>query len=166
MTISTVDIRQRLQDAIEAAGQDRAAERALLEQLMVGVQGPKGALVHDHVVGFGSEVTLEDLDAGAHDTHRLMTGEAMDLDAGHISTDSPLGMALLGRREGDVVEVETPRGMRRVRIVGVQTLPAFLDTLDGAPHAAPTRRATEALPSARTGARWRARREPHTGTYG
>ena len=166
MTISTIDIRQRLQDAIEAAGANRAADLALLEQLMVGVQGPKGALVHDDVVGFGSEVTLEDPDAGTPDTHRLMTGDAMDLDAGHISTDSPLGMALLGRSVGDVVEVQTPRGTRRVRIVGLQTLPAFLDTLGSAPNAGAALRATEAGTRAVTDTKWRAAREPRTGTYG
>lgn len=158
MTISTIDIRQRLQDAIAAADANRAADLALLEQLMVGVQGPNGALVHDDVVGFGSQVTIGDLDSGERTEHRLMTGEAMDLDAGHISTDSPLGMALLGRSVGDVVEVETPRGTRRLRVVGVLTLPAFLDTLGGPSRDGSARRAAKA--------KWRAPRSPRSGTYG
>lgn len=161
MTISTVDIRQRLQDAIEAAGANRAADLALLEQLMMGVSGPKGALVHDDVVGFGSEVTIEDLDTGARAEHRLMSGEAMDLDAGHISTDSPLGTALLGRNVGDVVEVETPRGTRRLRVLAVQTLPAYLDALGGTSRDGASAPATDG-----SGAKWRAPRGPRTGTYG
>jgi transcription elongation GreA/GreB family factor len=158
MNISTIDIRQRLNDAIETAGPVRAADRALLEQLMEGVSGPTGALVHQDVVGFGSEVTLEDLDTGERVTHRLMSADAMDLDAGHVSTESPIGRALLGRASGDVVEFATPRGTRRVRVVGVETLPAYLDTLGGPSRDGSSRRATDA--------RWRTPREPHTGTYG
>ncbi len=38
---------------------------------------------------------------------------------GGVSPDSPLGRALLGRAEGDEVDVEAPRGSWRARIVSV-----------------------------------------------
>ena len=39
---------------------------------------------------------------------------------GAISPDSPLGRALIGRREGDAVEVEAPRGTWTARIVSIR----------------------------------------------
>jgi transcription elongation factor GreA len=38
---------------------------------------------------------------------------------GRISSVSPVGAALLGKRAGDVVDVRTPRGSARYRIVGL-----------------------------------------------
>jgi transcription elongation GreA/GreB family factor len=161
MTISPTDIRQQLQNFLDQA---RAGEHAagegleLLERLMVGVAGPPAAPVHDDVVGFGSAVTIEDLETGDRVRHRLMTADAMDLDAGDVTTDSPLGMALLGRAPGDVVEFETPGGTRRVRIVEMETLPAFLGILDRASSPDGSRGAAERESTVS--------REPRTGTYG
>ncbi|HEY7356786.1 MAG TPA: GreA/GreB family elongation factor [Ktedonobacterales bacterium] len=41
-------------------------------------------------------------------------------DAKTLSTQSPIGAALLGRTQGDTVTVETPGGMRTIKIVAVQ----------------------------------------------
>ena len=157
MTISTADIRERLSEAIETGGPVRAADLALLERLMDGVSGPGAAFIRDDAVGFGSEVTLEDLDTRARVRHRLMTAETMDLDAGHITTDSPLGLALLGRTPGDVVEFETPLGVRRVRVVEIETLTAFLDRVRPASDGRHERTSRQAPNVAH---------EPRTGTYG
>ena len=145
MKTSIPELRQRLKNALLRA---RAMEVArgrnqpgspsprpelvrLLGLLMVGASGRGGASIHDDVAGYGSELQIEDVDTGDSFRHRLMSAEAMDLEAGHITIDSPLGAAMMGRRAGDVVEFETPRGSRRICIVHVETLPAFLDWLEG-----------------------------------
>jgi len=71
-------------------------------------------LAHDEV-GVGSQVEIED-DAGEKLTVEIssITG------AGSVSPESPLGRALLGRRAGDSVEVEAPRGSWTARIVSVR----------------------------------------------
>lgn len=63
------------------------------------------------VVTVGSKVELERED-----------GERMELEissVGGVSPESPVGQALLGRSEGDVIEVDAPRGAWRARIVSV-----------------------------------------------
>lgn len=58
---------------------------------------------------FGSRVTLED-EEGAVREYRLVGPDEADAKAGLLSVESPLARALLGKREGETVVVELPRG--------------------------------------------------------
>ncbi|GMV04603.1 MAG: hypothetical protein AMXMBFR53_08830 [Gemmatimonadota bacterium] len=87
--------------------------------------------------GYGSRVTVNDLDSGVEATYVLMSGSAMDLEAGHVSIDSPLGRSLSGRAEGALVEVVTPRGSARLRVVGVKTLFEFIEEVEACLGARP-----------------------------
>jgi transcription elongation GreA/GreB family factor len=63
----------------------------------------------------GSRVRVRDVD-GEEEYTVVKRGEA-DPAQGRISTESPVGRALLGRRPGDEVEVQTPGGVRVLTIV-------------------------------------------------
>ena len=63
------------------------------------------------VVGVGSKVEIEDEEG------EQLNFEISSVDG--VSPDSPVGRALLGRKVGDEVEVEAPRGAWRARIVSV-----------------------------------------------
>jgi transcription elongation factor GreB len=67
---------------------------------------------------FGAWVTVEAED-GEERTYRLVGPDEFDVPAGLISVDAPLGRALLGRKEGDVVTVQRPAGSVEVTIVEV-----------------------------------------------
>lgn len=69
-------------------------------------------------VYFGAQVTLEDED-GHKITHRIVGADELDFEAGHISVDSPLARALLGRGVDEEVAVETAQGRREYVIVAV-----------------------------------------------
>lgn len=73
-------------------------------------------------VGYGSQVRLEDLQSGEIVSYTVMNGDGLDLDAGEISIASPVAQALLGRKEGEVVEVATPQRTRRFRVLSTTTL--------------------------------------------
>lgn len=60
-------------------------------------------------IGLGSTVTILS-DDGERETWRLVSPEEADTRAGAISTDSPVGGALMGRKKGDKTTVETPGG--------------------------------------------------------
>ena len=47
---------------------------------------------------------------------------AIDFDKGHISVASPLGSALVNRKNGDKTEVRLPMGTRRLKVLEVKTL--------------------------------------------
>jgi len=63
----------------------------------------------DGKVGFGAWVVLQD-DDGERKCYRIVGPDEFDADRGHISTQSPVAKALLGKVVGDEVEVRRPRG--------------------------------------------------------
>jgi transcription elongation factor GreB len=70
-------------------------------------------------VFFGAWVTIEDEDE-ARFSYRIVGGDEIDLEKRHISVDSPVAKALLGRRVGDVVTVQRPKGPVEVTVVAVR----------------------------------------------
>ena len=72
-------------------------------------------------VGLGSRVLLKDLDTGRQNRYTIVSAtEAQPLE-GRISDVSPVGKAVVKRSTGQEVEVETPRGKLRYRIVRVSS---------------------------------------------
>jgi len=74
-------------------------------------------------VGFGTRLSVRNLDTGDKITYTITSGDFMDLDDGHISMASPLGQAFMGRSQGDEVAVQLPAGERRFEILDILTLP-------------------------------------------
>jgi transcription elongation factor GreA len=71
------------------------------------------------VVIFGTTVEVEDDDSGESHTYRIVGMEEIDVKAGLISYSSPMGSALLGKRKGDEVRFDTPKGSRTLTINAV-----------------------------------------------
>jgi transcription elongation factor GreA len=71
------------------------------------------------VVELGSSIVVKK--EGNKDEQRLMIvgSEEADLAAGKISYQSPLGSALLGKKKGDVAEVDTPKGAVNYKIISI-----------------------------------------------
>ena len=68
------------------------------------------------VVTMGSRVNVRDMVNGGLSTYTLCYPVEADLDAGRLSVLAPIGTALLGYREGDVVEWPVPGGVRVLKI--------------------------------------------------
>lgn len=83
---------------------------------MAGTEAPRDR------VGLGAKVTVQDLATGDHDTYLVVLPEMMDIDEGHISMASPLGLALRDRKVGEEVELRLPHGQRSLKILGVITV--------------------------------------------
>ncbi len=69
----------------------------------------------DGMVRLGSTVTVED--EFGKTTYTIVGPAEADAASGRISLESPVGKALIGREPGEEVEVDTPGGSRRVRIL-------------------------------------------------
>jgi len=78
-------------------------------------------------VGFGSQVTITDLEMGEDLTFTITAGDFIDLDAGQVSLASPIGRGLLGTKAGQEVTIALPRGERRYKVVRLETLPQQLE---------------------------------------
>ena len=73
-------------------------------------------------IAFGSRVVLYDLDREAEVKYKLVTSEEADVSKGLISTTSPIGRSLMGKRIGDTVTVTTPNGRREFEVRAMQTI--------------------------------------------
>ena len=73
-------------------------------------------------VGFGSSVTVLDLQKEEEITYQLVTSEEADVAQGRISTTSPIGRGLLGKKVGDTVKVQIPGGVREMEIIQLLTI--------------------------------------------
>ncbi len=71
------------------------------------------------VVGMGSTVRFNE-DGETEEAYRIVGSAEADPKAGSVSYESALGKALLGHKVGEEVEVKTPNGAYRVRIVGIE----------------------------------------------
>jgi transcription elongation factor GreA len=71
-------------------------------------------------VVFGAVVELEAQDDGSRVTYQVAGEDEADIRAGRISITSPIARALVGKSEGDVVDVSAPGGIRSYEIVAVR----------------------------------------------
>lgn len=82
-------------------------------------------------VGFGSRVTVQDLDSKQTETYALTLGEFIE--GGEdgadmpVSMASPLGKALVGGKVGQKVEIALPVGRRRLKITELETVHELAD---------------------------------------
>jgi transcription elongation factor GreA len=70
------------------------------------------------VVAMGSTVRFAE-DGESEETYRIVGPAEADPKAGRVSYESALGKAMIGHRVGEEVEIKTPNGSYRIRIVGV-----------------------------------------------
>ncbi|ADP18289.1 transcription elongation factor GreA [Achromobacter xylosoxidans A8] len=69
---------------------------------------------------FGATVDIEDLDSGDRVTYQIVGDVEADIKSNLISVSSPVARALIGKSEGDVVEVVAPAGVREYEVLGVR----------------------------------------------
>ena len=73
-------------------------------------------------IAFGSRVVLYDVDRDAEIEYKLVTSEEADVGKGLISTTSPIGRSLMGKKVGDTAKVATPNGSREFEVRSLQTI--------------------------------------------
>ncbi len=73
-------------------------------------------------VGLGSRVVVLDLNKDEELSYSLVTSEDADVSQGKISTSSPIGKGLLGKRVGDTVRIQIPDGTRELEILQLATI--------------------------------------------
>jgi transcription elongation factor GreA len=78
------------------------------------------ALPKNGKVVFGAVVELEDQDDSHRVTYQVVGEDEADIRAGRISITSPIARAVVGKSEGDVVDVTAPGGVHSYEIVAVR----------------------------------------------
>ena len=116
-------------DLSENADYDAAKERqgfvegriAEIEHKLAGAQVIDPSTIDgDGRVVFGATVEIEDLDSGDVRRWQIVGEDEADIKHGKISITSPIARALIGKCEGDTVEVQAPGGVRGYEILAVE----------------------------------------------
>ncbi len=71
-------------------------------------------------IKFGATVTLVDEDTEEHRTFQIVGEQEADIERGLLNIRSPLARALIGKDEGDSIDVKTPGGQRGYEVLRVQ----------------------------------------------
>src|SRR5215471_11815321 len=109
------------QTALQRQTMVKARIRELRQRLSEVSSIDLSKIPHDKAA-YGSKLVLYDAQRDEEVTYRLVTPEESDPQNGLISTTSPVGRSLMGKEEGDEVQVRTPAGARTFEIRQLTTL--------------------------------------------
>ena len=126
-------VRQALQRAREFGDLSENAEYSAAKERLMFLEQRIGRLeetlsrarpieaedIPDDKVYIGATVQLSDLGGGGELTYTLVSPEEADFEEGKISTVSPIGRGLLGKEEGEEVEIEVPAGVLHYKILRI-----------------------------------------------
>lgn len=108
---------------------DAKNEQALLEARIQDIEGMLrvAKVVEDdevstRKVGIGTQVTVHDFEFDEDVTYGIVGATEVDIKNNKISNESPVGKALIGAKKGDEVEVETPGGVIKYKILAISKL--------------------------------------------
>jgi transcription elongation factor GreA len=104
--------RQRYVDARLAQLKKRMADMSLIDLTKI----PRDR------VGLGSRVLVLDQDKDEEINYKIVASEEADAANGMISTNSPIGRGLLGKKVGDEVTIQIPSGKRQMEILELKTI--------------------------------------------
>lgn len=104
--------RQRYVDARLAQLKKRMADMSLIDLTKI----PRDR------VGLGSRVLVLDHDKDEEINYKIVASEEADASNGMISTNSPIGRGLLGKKVGDEVTIQIPSGKRQMEILELKTI--------------------------------------------
>jgi transcription elongation factor GreA len=71
---------------------------------------------------YGSKVVLYEYETDKEVEYRLVSAEESDLSKGDISITSPIGRSIVGKREGDEIEIVTPSGRKEYELRSLKTI--------------------------------------------
>ena len=71
-------------------------------------------------VKFGATVTIADEETDEEKTYQIVGEHEADIERGLLNIKSPIARALIGKEEGDSVEVRTPGGQKDYEVVSIQ----------------------------------------------
>lgn len=106
-------------DAAKDAQGHLEAKIAQLEELLANARLIDETNVDTSKVSILSKVTIKNKKNGASLTYMLVSEEEADLKAGKISTQSPIGKGLLGKKKGETAVIKTPAGEMEFEVVNI-----------------------------------------------
>lgn len=107
-------------DAAKDAQGHLEARIAQLEELVGNARLIDESKLDTSSVSILSKVTIKNKKNGASFTYTLVSEEEADLKLSKISTQSPIGKGLLGKKKGEMAKIKTPAGEMEFEIVKIE----------------------------------------------
>jgi hypothetical protein len=101
---------------------DRSESIVLLRAALAALHDPDVRDFDPSRAGIGSIVHAFDLATSESTTYEIVPLDLVDVSLARVTAASPIGQALAGAREGDLVEIDTPGGRRKLRVDRIRTL--------------------------------------------
>lgn len=70
-------------------------------------------------VTIGAKIKIRDEESGVEDEYTLVSNKEANIFESKISNDSPIGLAIIGKKKGQLVEVKTPMGTLKYKIIKI-----------------------------------------------
>lgn len=132
-TVKRREVAKRIKEAIEFGDITENSEyeaakndQAFIEGRIITLEKMlRNARVIEHqennsgVVHIGAKVKLQDLECGEELVYTLVGSAEADPMNNKISNESPVGKAIIGKKKGDIVEVDVPIGKIKYKILSV-----------------------------------------------
>lgn len=93
---------------------------AEIEQTLAHAQVIDDEDISTEKVGIGTTVKFLDTDMGEELEFKMVGTKEADIDNGKMSDESPIGKAIMDHKVGDEIEVETPSGTFKVKILEIR----------------------------------------------
>jgi transcription elongation factor GreA len=93
---------------------------AMLEERLKAARVVEAKELEEGIVGVGSKVKIKDVDASETMEYVMVGSAEADPENQKLSNESPVGQAIMGRKKGETVDVATPRGKMKFKIVAVK----------------------------------------------
>lgn len=133
-TVKRHDVTEKIKNAISYGDisenseyEDAKNEQAFVEGRILTIENMlrnakviNGDDVKTDRVRVGAKVSLEDLEFNETVEYTIVGSTEADPEANLISNESPLGVAILGKRRGDICDVNTPSGVMQYKILSIK----------------------------------------------
>lgn len=105
---------------------DAKNEQAILEARIVTIEATlKNAVlideneINNEIIHIGSKIKVENIKMGKTVEYKIVGSNESNPREGKISDESPIGLGLLGKSVGDVVEIEAPAGVIALKVLEI-----------------------------------------------
>jgi len=96
--------------------------KAQLQQRLAALSLVNLEKIPTDCAAYGSKVVLYEYETDKEVKYRLVSAEESDIPKGDISITSPIGRSIVGKKEGDEIEIITPSGKKEYEIRGLITI--------------------------------------------
>ena len=104
----------------DAARNEQAIVESRIKELEIMVEKAEIiSAVNTNVVSIGTKVKIEYIDDNEQEEYSIVGSKEADPFANKISNESPIAKAIIGKKVGNVVSVESPNGKYDVKIVEI-----------------------------------------------